>query len=258
MNSGKERDQEETRVGDDLVVGLAPEALAAVVRGRCGGRDEQDGQRERGGLKRAAHRFGVYGRPTGDGPPGPIPCAACPRPAFPLSLLAVLVAGLAAAGPAAAPAVHARGGAPVVDGVPHLRRGDDVGAAHRMAALRRGRLDGRAGHRRRRAGGCSTTLRWTAPRRAAACWRGAPAEDLAAARWTCWRPRRPAGRRRPASGPEPIPTLAEALVYARDSGATVSLEIADRAGEPGFDPARNAAGRVMDAVVASGVVRRAA
>ena len=53
--------------------------------------------------------------------------------------------------------------------------------------------------------------------------------------------------------PEPIPTLAEALVYARDSGATVSLEIADRAGEPGFDPARNAAGRVMDAVVASGL-----
>ena len=176
-----------------------------------------------------------------------------PRPAFPLSLLAVLVAGLAAAGPAAAvPAVHARGGAPVVDGVP--TSGEATMSALRIAWRRYGavlELDARV-----TADGVPVllddpSLDRTTPcsgllaRRTAEDLAGCPVDVLG----------RPGGPLAAATSdrPEPIPTLAEALVYARDSGATVSLEIADRAGEPGFDPARNAAGRVMDAVVASGL-----
>ena len=176
-----------------------------------------------------------------------------PRPAFPLSLLAVLVAGLAAAGPAAAvPAVHARGGAPVVDGVP--TSGEATMSALRTAWRRYGavlELDARV-----TADGVPVllddpSLDRTTPcsgllaRRTAEDLAGCPVDVLG----------RPGGPLAAATSvrPEPIPTLAEALVYARDSGATVSLEIADRAGEPGFDPARNAAGRVMDAVVASGL-----
>jgi len=176
-----------------------------------------------------------------------------PRPAFPLSLLAVLVAGLAAAGPAAAaPAVHARGGAPVVDGVPTA--GEATMSALRTAWRRYGavlELDARVtadgvpvlldDRSLDRTTPCSGLL----ARRTAEDLAGCPVDVLG----------RPGGPLAAATSerPEPIPTLAEALVYARDSGATVSLEIADRAGEPGFDPARNAAGRVMDAVVASGL-----
>src|SRR4029079_8994589 len=58
----EEGDQEEAGVGDDLVVGLTPEALAAVVtlgqRDRRGQGEQRDG--EQGGVEASAHRRGGY------------------------------------------------------------------------------------------------------------------------------------------------------------------------------------------------------
>lgn len=56
----------------------------------------------------------------------------------------------------------------------------------------------------------------------------------------------------PASQPEPIPTLAGFLAWARDAGAIVNLEIKNHPQEPDFDPTEGYASTVMDTVVASG------
>ena len=49
----------------------------------------------------------------------------------------------------------------------------------------------------------------------------------------------------------PIPTLREVLVFARDSGATVNLEIKNVPTDDDFDPTSGYANRVMDEVLAS-------
>src|SRR5829696_4832218 len=58
----EERDQEEARIGDDLVVGLAPQALAAVMTlGEGDGRGQgEQAERQQGGVEASAHRRGGY------------------------------------------------------------------------------------------------------------------------------------------------------------------------------------------------------
>jgi len=52
---------------------------------------------------------------------------------------------------------------------------------------------------------------------------------------------------------EPIPTLAQALEFAREAGATVNLEIKNMPTEPDFDDSDAYANAVMDVVLASGI-----
>jgi glycerophosphoryl diester phosphodiesterase len=175
------------------------------------------------------------------------------RPAVPLAVLAVAVAGLAApAAAGAVAAVHARGGAPVADGVPIA--GEATMSAYRKAWRSYGAVleiparltaDGVPVVLEDPALDRTTPCSGLVARRAALDLAACPVDMLG----------HPAGPL-PAAGaerPEPIPTLADALLYARDAGATVSLEIANRPGEAGFDTGEAFAGKVMDAVVASGL-----
>jgi len=60
---------------------------------------------------------------------------------------------------------------------------------------------------------------------------------------------------RPARESVPLPTLAEALAFARREGAVVNLEIKNAPTDPDFDPGSSFANRVMDVVLASGIPR---
>ena len=57
----------------------------------------------------------------------------------------------------------------------------------------------------------------------------------------------------PAPRPEPIPTLADVLAFARDEGAFVNVEIKNQPGDGDFDPGDGFAQDVMKAVTASGM-----
>ena len=63
---------------------------------------------------------------------------------------------------------------------------------------------------------------------------------------------------RPARRTEPIPRIADVLELARQTGAEVNLEIKNVPTDPDYDTTPAFANRVMDAVLASGVPRRAA
>ena len=60
---------------------------------------------------------------------------------------------------------------------------------------------------------------------------------------------------RPASGTVRVPSLAEALAFARREGASVNLEIKNVPTDPDFDSGSSFAGRVMDVVLASRIPR---
>ncbi len=162
-----------------------------------------------------------------------------------------LLAGFAAPA-AAAPAIHAHRGGAVLDGVPSF--GENTLSAFRNAS-RQGyvlEMDAKLTRDRR---SCRVPRPGAgAGDRVHGC--GGRPDPGRAALLPRRRPRQPrgwSGQQAGATAPEPIPTLAEVLAFARDEGAYVNLEIKNQPGDSDFDSGDAFAADVMKVVGASGL-----
>ena len=169
-------------------------------------------------------------------------------------IAAVFLAAALAPAAGAAPAIHAHRGGSVLDGVPSF--GENTMPAFRNASRQGYVLEMDAKLTRDRV---PVVFHDPELDRVTACT-GAVADRTLAQLRSCpvdmlGSPEGGLGTK-PATTPEPIPTLADVLAFARDEGAYVNVEIKNQPGDSDFDSGESFAEDVMGVVEASGLPKQ--
>lgn len=168
------------------------------------------------------------------------------RPAVLLAIIVSLVTAATAA--AAQPVIHAHRGGSVVDGVPTYA--EETMPAFRHAWLREGavlELDVKLTRDR-----VPVVIHDDTLDRTTDCSGPVSAVDVAGYKACRGDVLGSGANTAPAPRPQKVATLEEVLAFARDTGATLNLEIKNMPTDNDFEPTRAYADRVLDVVLASG------